>query len=202
MSTPTSALDHPNLIVTDISGRAAGPLRPRWCAVEPNEQFPEQVRETRDVALHSVSVNYSGTRMQLSYLGGGYLDRRQQPARAGGRANPQCRLVTPVSHRVRYTNPGRTAAVKVPSRPYALLTEEVYGDLLDQLIGADEHGCPWGWVRLADIRQPRDPRVVGHTGSSRTGRRTAGRRPAAIPATPSAPATRHTTRPCCRTSRS
>lgn len=32
---------------------------------------------------------------------------------------------------------------------------------LDELIGADEHGCPWGWVKIADIRDPRQPEVVG-----------------------------------------
>jgi hypothetical protein len=98
--------------------------------------------------------------MHLSYLGGGYLIADSSQL-ARGVANPKVRLITPVSHRVRYTNPGLHSAVKVPRRPYVLLTEEVYGDLLDQLIGADEHGCPWGWVQLADIRDPRQPRVVG-----------------------------------------
>jgi hypothetical protein len=158
MSTPTNELDFPNLIVTDISRAREGRF-PEIVHFNPNRLFPERVRESRDVALHSVAVNYSGTRVHLSYLGGGYLmaDSTQLARNA---ANPRIRLITPVSHRIRYTNPGLHSAVKVPRRPYVLLTEEVYGDLLDQLIGADEHGCPWGWVQLADIRRPRDPRVV------------------------------------------
>ncbi len=159
MSTPTSELDLPNLIVTDISGAREGRFE-EVAKFNPNSQFPERVRETRDVALHSMSVNYWGTRVHLAYLGGGYLiadsedlARDKHPARI--------RLITPVSHRVPYTNPGAHSAVKVPNRPYAVLTEEVYGDLLDELVGADEHGCPWGWLKVADIRDPSNPQVVG-----------------------------------------
>ncbi|MDP9416248.1 MAG: hypothetical protein M3P48_00030 [Actinomycetota bacterium] len=159
MSTPTSELDLPNLIVTDISGAREGRFE-ELVRFNPNRRFPERVRESRDVALHSMAVNYAGTRVHLAYLGGGYLvaDSRDL-ARAV--AEPRMRLITPVSHRVPYTNPGAHSAVKVPGRPYALLTEEVYGDLLDELIGADEHGCPWGWVKIADIRKSRQPEVIG-----------------------------------------
>ena len=158
-STPTSELDFPNLIVTDISGAREG----RFAEVarfNPNEQFSKWARENRDVALHSVSLNYAGTRLHLSYLGGGYLiaDTTQLARNA---KNAEISLITPVQNRVRYRNPGIHSAVPVPGRPYAVLTEEVYGDLLDELIGADEHGCPWGWLRVADTSDPRNPDVVG-----------------------------------------
>jgi len=159
MSTPTSELDFPNLIVTDISLAREGRFE-ELVHFNPNRHFPERVRESRDVALHSMDVNYSGTRVHLAYLGGGYLVADSSDlARAAER--PRMRLITPVSHRVRYTNPGAHSAVNVPGRPYVVLTEEVYGDFLDELIGADEHGCPWGWVKIADVRDPRRPVVVG-----------------------------------------
>ena len=159
MSTPTSDLELPNLVVADIS-RAREGVFEEVAHFNPNRKFPERVRENRDVALHSMSVNHSGTRVHLSYLGGGYLIA-DSSSLAEGDEDGRIRLVTPVSHRVRYTNPGAHTAIKVPGKPYALITEEVYGDSLDELIGADEHGCPWGWVKMADIRDPRQPEVVG-----------------------------------------
>ena len=159
MSTPTSDLDFPNLIVTDISGASEGRFE-ELVTFNPNRQFPQRVRDSRDVALHSMDVNYSGTKVHLAYLGGGYLIANSKDL-ARAKENPRIRLITPVSHRVRYTNPGVHSAVKVPNRPYAILTEEVYGDYLDELIGRDEHGCPWGWVKIADIRDKRQPEVVG-----------------------------------------
>jgi LVIVD repeat len=158
-STPTGELDLPNLIVTDISGARDGRFE-EIAHFNPNERFPEHVREDRDVSLHSLGVNYSGTRLHLAYLGGGYLVADSSEL-ARDVADPRIRLITPVSHRVPYPNPGAHSAVKVPGRPYVVLTEEVYGDLLDELIGADEHGCPWGWLKVADIRDPRRPQVVG-----------------------------------------
>ena len=159
MSTPTSDLALPNLVVADIS-RAREGVFTEVAQFNPNKRFPERVRETRDVALHSVSVNHSGTRLHLSYLGGGYLIADSSDL-ARGEDDPRIRLVTPVPDRVTYRNPGAHSAIKVPGKPYALITEEVYGDLLDELIGADEHGCPWGWVKMADIRRPTRPEVVG-----------------------------------------
>lgn len=153
--------------------------------------------ETRDVALHSVGVNYSGTRRHLSYLGGGYLIADSNKL-ARGDARPRFRLITPVAHRVPYTNPGAHSAVKVPGRPYVVLTEEVYGDFLDELIGADEHGCPWGWVKIADVRDERQPEVVGEFRLRETLRPTASRQPDRTRATPGGRATPHTTPPCCR----
>jgi hypothetical protein len=158
-STPTNDLDFPNLIVTDISGAREGRFE-EVAHFNPNAQFPEWARENRDVALHSVALDYAGTRIHLAYLGGGYLIADSSEL-ARGEETPTIRLVTPVSHRVSYTNPGAHSAVRVPGRPYVVLTEEVYGDLLDELIGADEHGCPWGWLKVADVRDPRQPKVVG-----------------------------------------
>jgi len=115
------------------------------------------------VTLHSVSLNLAGTRAYLSYLGGGFLIADTSTL-ARGDAHPQVRLIAPVTNRVPYTKPGAHSAVKVPGRPYVLLSEEVYGDLLDfrdpRTGFVDNEGCPWGWVTIANINQPKNPRVV------------------------------------------
>ncbi|MBW3663267.1 MAG: hypothetical protein KY469_09230 [Actinobacteria bacterium] len=59
-----------------------------------------------------------------------------------------------------WSDPGAHPAYKVPSRDVVLVTDEVYGDALDPVTGQD-HGCPWGWVRMIDISDPADPQRVG-----------------------------------------
>ncbi len=162
-STPTSDVTGANLIVLDISHARDGDLR-QVATFNPNRLYSAHTRQVRTVALHSVALNPAGTRAYLSYLGGGFLVADTTDL-AQNRANPRVRLVTPVANRIPYTNPGLHSAVKVPGRPYALLTEEVYGDLLDfrdpKTGFVDEEGCPWGWVKVADLHNPRRPRVVG-----------------------------------------
>jgi len=162
-STPTSDLNDPNLIVADISHARDGEIQ-EIATFNPNRLYPEAVRNIRDVALHSISLNPSGTRAYLSYLGGGFLVADTSDL-ARNRVDPQVRLVTQVANRVPYSNPGAHSAVKVPGRPYVVLTEEVYGDLLDYRDPAsgyvDEEGCPWGWVKIANISDPTHPKVVG-----------------------------------------
>lgn len=161
-STPTSDLNDPNLIVADISHARDGDVQ-QIATFNPNRFYSESVRNVRDVALHSISLNPSGTRAYLSYLGGGFLVADTSDL-ARNQPDPQVRLVTQVADRVPYTNPGVHSAVKLPGRPYVLLTEEVYGDLLDYRDPAsgyvDEEGCPWGWVKVANISDPEHPKVV------------------------------------------
>lgn len=162
-STPTSDLTGNNLVVLDISAARQGELR-EVATFNPNRLFPAHTRAVRDVALHSIALNAAGTRAYLSYLGGGFLIADTSDL-ARDRAHPRVRLITPVADRVPYTNPGVHSAVKVPGRPYVLLTEEVYGDFLDYRDPksgyVDNEGCPWGWVRIAKITDQRNPTVVG-----------------------------------------
>jgi len=162
-STPTADLTGANLVVLDISHARDGVLT-QVATFNPNRLFPAHTRQVRDVALHSISLNPSGTRGYLSYLGGGFLIA-DTSALARGDTHPQVRLITPVADRIPYTNPGVHSAVKVPGRPYVLLTEEVYGDLLDfrdpKTGYVDKEGCPWGWVTMANITKQSAPRAVG-----------------------------------------
>jgi hypothetical protein len=68
------------------------------------------------------------------------------------------RLITPVGRRVHWGDPGTHSAVKLPGRPFALTTDEVYGKLGGVL---PAHGCPWGWVRTIDVANEARPKIVG-----------------------------------------
>ncbi len=162
-STPTTSTEGQNMVVADISGARDGEIN-EVATFNPNRLYPERTQQLRTVALHSMALNQRGTRLYLSYLGGGFLLADTSDL-ARGEQDPQVRLITPVKNRVRYTNPGVHSAVKVPGKRLVVLTEEVYGDLLDfsdpKSAFVDDHGCPWGWVRIADISDPRQPQVVG-----------------------------------------
>ena len=162
-STPTIDTEGANMVVADISGARDGEVH-EVATFNPNALYPERTRQLRDVALHSMATNKRGTRLYLAYLGGGFLVADTADL-ARGVTDPQVRLVTPVENRVRYDNPGAHSAVKVPGKRLVVLTEEVYGDLLDYSDPdsgyVSDHGCPWGWVRIADISDPADPQVVG-----------------------------------------
>ena len=151
MTTPTSDTSaRPNLIVTDISRAREGEFSEiaTWKTVIGNSQ--------RDNRLHSLTVSSDGRRAYLAYLGGGFLVADTSDF-AENRPDPQVRLVTPVENRVFWTDPGAHSAIKLWGKPYALVTDEVYGKLGGAL---PAHGCPWGWVRMIDIRDETRPEVA------------------------------------------
>ena len=150
-TTPSSdASGRDNLIVTDISKAREGefPEIEKWTTVIGNEE--------RDNRLHSLTVSHDGRRAYFAYLGGGFLVADTSDF-AENRPGPQVRLVTPVENRVFWTDPGAHSAVKVPGTTWAMTTDEVYGRLGGVL---DDHGCPWGWVRMIDIAAEDRPRVA------------------------------------------
>ena len=159
LSTPTASTNPatPNLIVTDISRWRENVftevVRQNW-----NQLFTPQQIQTLDVALHSMFVTDDGTRTHLSYLGGGYfvLDTSDL---ANAVASPQVRLLTPIAATPRWPNQTVHSSIPLPGRPFALTTDELYGDLLDN--PDNDHGCPWGWSHVIDVSDPANPRIVG-----------------------------------------
>jgi hypothetical protein len=149
MSTPGSSQQ---LLVSDISKVRKKKVKElaQWTTVIPD---PET-----DNRLHSLSVSNDGRRGYVSYLGGGFLviDTSQL---AKGKKDPEIRLITPPQNRVHWGDPGAHSSVKLPHRPYVLVTDEVYGKLGGYLA---DHGCPWGWTRIVNIEDPTEPRVVAH----------------------------------------
>jgi hypothetical protein len=149
MSTPTSSSNAgtPNLVVADVSNARTGTFveRLRWNG---NPFFTASDRNNFDVRLHSLGVSVDGKRAYLAYLSGGFLVLDTSRVANATVVNPTASLVTVVAKRAHWGDPGAHSAVKIPGKSYALVTDEVYGDLLDALGGG---GCPWGWVRTIDI---------------------------------------------------
>lgn len=155
-STPTSSDTQPNMIVADISGARQGRFveLARW---NPNTEFSDADRDEFDVRLHSMATTADGRRTHMAYLGGGYLLADTSDF-ADAKKDPQVRLLTPVEKRVSWGNPGAHSAVEIPQRPdLALATDEVYGKFGGVLA---EHGCPWGWTRILDIKDVMSPKVL------------------------------------------
>jgi LVIVD repeat len=149
--TNPSASDPGELIVTDISGAREG----RFSEIaEFKVTLPNNGRDNR---LHSLGISNDGTRGYLAYLGGGFMVVDTSDF-ANDAPSPAVRLITPVERRVFWTDPGAHSAVKLPGRPVALTTDEVYGKLGGVL---PAHGCPWGWVRMIDIANEAKPKIVG-----------------------------------------
>ncbi len=155
-STPTSSLTQPNMIVADISHARKGVFK-ELGRFNANAAFPAADREVSDVRLHSMATTADGMRTHVAYLGGGYL-LLDTADFARGLASPEFRLLTPVTKRVHWGNPGAHSSVEIPKRPtLALATDEVYGKFGGVLA---DHGCPWGWVRIIDNKNLNAPKVL------------------------------------------
>jgi hypothetical protein len=106
--------------------------------------------------LHSLSISNDGRQGYLAHLTGGVgvIDTSEV---AKGVKKPSIRVVTPPTDAPKWDGPGPHSAVKVWGKDYMLITDEVYGLALAALGG---HGCPWGWMRMVDIKDPVKPKVV------------------------------------------
>ncbi|HET9905810.1 MAG TPA: hypothetical protein VFQ23_04200, partial [Anaerolineales bacterium] len=96
--------------------------------------------------LHSLSLSVDGRRGYLAHDEDGFmiLDTSQY---ADALPNPQASLMTPPENWAK-SPVGAHSAVKLFGKPYALITEEVYGL------------CPWGWTYLIDITDESRPFFV------------------------------------------
>jgi hypothetical protein len=142
MSTPGAGNQ---LLVTDISGARRGRFRELHATTFPGFQD----------RLHSLTVTNDGTRGYVAHLQGGFFVIDTSDF-ARNRRNPQARLLTPPERAPNWPGPGAHSAIKLFGSRFALVADEVYGDLLRAL----GHGCPWGWVRMIDARNVRNPKVV------------------------------------------
>ena len=95
---------------------------------------------------HSLSVSVDGRRAYLAHLQDGFMIL-DTSSLADGLPSPQLNLLTPPENWAR-SAPGAHSAVKLFGKPYALITEEVYGL------------CPWGWVHFIDITDETRPQFV------------------------------------------
>jgi hypothetical protein len=103
--------------------------------------------------LHSISVSDDGRTTYLSLWDFGLVvaDTSTLADRSPG-------AVVPASAPLNYSG-NVHGAVKVPGKPYAVLVQEGYATTADPVTGVG--GCPYGWLRMADLSNPRLPALTG-----------------------------------------
>ena len=151
-----------SLTVTDISAWRTG-VFPEVATFSLNPAFTAAKTDGTqyDLRLHSLSLSSDGRRAYVAHLGGGFLVIDTSEV-ARGLVAPTIRLVTPISNRAAWDNQGAHSSVKIPGKPYAIATEEIYGKgvALNQAFGSALGGCPWGFMRVLDIHDETHPKVV------------------------------------------
>ncbi|MBI3660869.1 hypothetical protein HY230_10435 [Candidatus Acetothermia bacterium] len=145
----------PALKVLDASDPKNITLVASWDA-QVDGGLQEKRGDPDGAALHSLSVSDDGKIAYLSYLGAGFfmIDTSEI---AEGKPNPKIHLLTPIENRVDYAPPyppENHSAVKIPNRDIVITTDEVYPK-------PTADGCPWGWMRLIDIKDVKRPKIVG-----------------------------------------
>lgn len=106
--------------------------------------------------LHSVAVSDDGAVGYFSSEGAGFYLVDTSDIAAGAES-ADIHLITPGEDRLDYSPPHPTgvhSAVPVPGRDLVILTDEVYPR-------PQFPGCPWGWMRVVDVSDPRAPTQVG-----------------------------------------
>ena len=147
----TTTIYSPDLNVIDLSDPTAPKLVTVYTA-------PQQVASgTGDVAasqnpssyMHSISVNDDGTR---AYVGGwdygtyvldtsAMVDTTKAP------------VLTPLSTQVLDYGGNVHGTIKIPGKPYGVMVQEEYA--------AAGRGCPFGWLRMADMTDPKALTLAG-----------------------------------------
>jgi hypothetical protein len=150
-----------NLIVTDISRARQGVFK-EVARINLVHEYSPFDRKNFYVALHSLSVSPDGTRAYLAMWGGTYLELDTTELATGATTKkPDVPIISPIDERPFWDNPNAHSAVKVPGRPYVVMTDEIYGDY-DDVNDAplNESGCPWGWMHIVDIRNELHPALL------------------------------------------
>ena len=137
LSTPARSGD--NLLVIDISQARQGLFQEAGSWSAPAGTFRGE--------LHSLSLSVDGRRAYLAHLRDGFMILDTSDL-ADGIADPQIRLLTPVESWALWSSPGPHSAVRLFGKPFALITEEVYGS------------CPWGWTHIIDITDEARPQFA------------------------------------------
>jgi hypothetical protein len=166
MSTPTLSVvpDNANMLIADLAAVPDGGEPVLVAQGNWNPQYPgaeDPANYDFNLALHSMTPTFDGTRTHLAYLSGHFLvvdtttvARDEVPPGTVEDLNDD--LLTPPENRPTWENPNPGhSAVPFPGRPFSLVTDEVYGTFT-----SDTFGCPWGWARAIQVANPRRPRVA------------------------------------------
>ena len=96
--------------------------------------------------FHSTGISADGRRAYVAAHDLGYFVLSTAGI-AADRRGAQIRLLTPFENRLTYPGVNAHSWIEVPGGRYAVATDEIYG-------------CPWGWLRVTDVGNPRAPAVV------------------------------------------
>jgi hypothetical protein len=105
--------------------------------------------------VHSFSVSNDGKRLYNALLTRGFGVSDVSDFTDNDPATNQYRLITPAANRVSWPGPGAHSAIKLWNKDAVYVSDEVYGTAT-----GNGHGCPWGWTRFIDIKDPTKPAVV------------------------------------------
>jgi hypothetical protein len=152
----TFTIYSPDLVVYDLTD----PRNPAIAAaydlgadIADMEKGVTAVTSSNGGYLHSVSVSDDGKTAYLSTWDFGLVvaDTSTLADRSPG-------VIVPASAPLRYDG-NVHGAVKVPGKPYAVLVQEGYASTADLVTG--KGGCPFGWLRMADLSNPKVPALTG-----------------------------------------
>jgi hypothetical protein len=176
-STPSVSVDpaRPNLVIEDISAVPGGGSVKLVAEGNWNQFFPGAADPANygfDLSLHSMTPTVDGKTTYLAYLRGGMLvldtGDVANDAAPGTVIRLNDKLLTPIANRPTWGAGTRCAggtsagcseshsAVPVPGRPFEVNIDEVYGKFTDP-----SFGWPWGWMRIIDVHDPSQPKIVG-----------------------------------------
>ena len=146
----------PELVVYDLTDPKAPSLAAAFDLagdVADMRRGATQVTSANGGYLHSISVSDDGKTAYLGSWDFGLVVADTSSLAAGSPG-----VIVPVSAPAQYDG-NVHGAVKVPGKPYAVLVEEGYATTADDVTG--KGGCPFGWMRMADLSNPLAPALTG-----------------------------------------
>jgi hypothetical protein len=146
----------PDLMVYDLTNPASPSLAAVYdlgADIADMQRGLTEVTSANGGYLHSVSVSDDGKTAYLSTWDFGLIVADTSTLAAGSPG-----AVVPASAPLQYDG-NVHGAVKVPGKPYAILVEEGYATTDDLVTG--KGGCPFGWMRVADLSNPALPTLTG-----------------------------------------
>lgn len=141
----TTTIYGPDLNVVDLSDPTAPKLVSAYTAPQQVASGTGDVVATQNPSsyIHSISVSDDGTH---AYVGG--WDYGTYVLDTSGLADPAAvPVMTPLSTTVLDYGGNVHGNIKVPGKPYGVMVQEEYA--------AAGRGCPFGWLRMADMTDPK-----------------------------------------------
>jgi hypothetical protein len=152
----TFTLFSPDLEVYDLSDPKAPALASAYdlgADIADVERGGTGVTSSNGGYLHSVAVSDDGKTAYLSTWDFGMI-----VADTSTLASSSPGLVVPAGAPLRYSG-NVHGTVKIPGKNYAVMVQEGYASTADPVTG--QGGCPFGWLRTADLSNPRLPVTTG-----------------------------------------